>query len=172
VHDQEKLHERIAFTYETYGAPVLVEEFIEGRELHIAVLGNDPPQALPILEYELSDLPPHLPRIISYAGKWDPLQEEYHRLHTTCPAKLSRAVARRVREAALAAYQLTQCRDYARIDARLSKDSKVYILEVNPNPDLTENVSYMESAAKAGMTFGQALRKIVDMAMARRVKAG
>ena len=167
VYDQAQLHERIKVAYEEYGPPILVEEFIEGRELHIAVLGNDPPVALPILEYEFSDLPAHLPRIISYAGKWDPLQEEYHRVHTVCPAKLTRAVARRVREAALAAYRLTQCRDYARIDARLSKDGKVYLLEVNPNPDLTEDVSFMESAAAAGMSFGETLKAIVEMALAR-----
>jgi D-alanine-D-alanine ligase len=168
VHDQEKLHQRIAFTCEKFGPAVLVEEFIEGRELHVAVLGNDPPVALPILEYEMSDLPADMPHIITYAGKWDPANEEYHRLRTICPAKLSRAVERRVKDAALAAYQLTQCRDYARVDVRLSKDSKPYVLEVNPNPDLTENDSYMESAAAAGMTFGEALRKIVDMALARR----
>jgi D-alanine-D-alanine ligase len=168
VHDQAQLHQRIAVAHEQFGPPILVEEFIEGRELHIAVLGNDPPVALPILEYELSGLPPHLPRIISYAGKWDPLQEEYHRVHTICPAKLRRPVERRVREAALAAYHLTQCRDYARIDARLSKDSKVYILEVNPNPDLTEDVSFMESAAAAGLSFGETLKAIVDMVLSRR----
>ncbi len=168
VYESEKLHERIAYCYEEYGAPVLVEEFIEGRELHISILGNDPPVALPLLEYELSGLPAHLPRIISYASKWDPLQEEYHHVHSICPAKVTRAVARRAKDAALAAYQLTSCRDYARIDARLSKDGKVYILEVNPNPDLTEDVSFMESAAAAGMTFGQTLRSIVDMALARR----
>ncbi len=89
-------------------------------------------------------------------------------MHSICPAKVSRAVARRARDAALAAYQLTNCRDYARVDARLSKDGKVYILEVNPNPDLTEDVSFMESAEEAGMTFGQTLRAIVDMALARR----
>ncbi len=168
VYEPEKLHARIAYCYEEYGTPILVEEFIEGRELHISVLGNDPPVALPLLEYELSGLPADMPRIISYASKWDPLQEEYHHVHSICPAKVSRAVERRAKDAALAAYRLTSCRDYARIDARLSKDGKVYILEVNPNPDLTEDVSFMESAAAAGMTFGRTLRAIVDMALARR----
>ncbi|MEP7345488.1 MAG: ATP-grasp domain-containing protein, partial [Gemmatimonadaceae bacterium] len=168
VYDQAQLHERVAVSFADFGAPILVEEFIEGRELHVAVLGNDPPTALPILEYELSKLPSHLPRIISYAGKWDPLQEEFHRVESICPARLSRQVERRVREAALVAYRLTSCRDYARIDARLSKDSKVYILEVNPNPDLTEEVSYMECAAAAGMSFGQTLKAIVEMALSRR----
>ena len=168
VHEPEKLHQRIAHTFAMFGGQVLVEEFIEGRELHIAVFGNDPPVVLPILEYEMSGLPPHLPRIISFAGKWDPLQEEYHRLHEICPAKLSRAVDRRAKEAALAAYRLTHCRDYARVDARLAKDGKVYILEVNPNPDLTENVGYMKSAAATGMGFGATLCALVEMALARR----
>ncbi|MFN8580842.1 MAG: ATP-grasp domain-containing protein [Gemmatimonadaceae bacterium] len=168
VYDQTQLHERVAKAYADHGPPILVEEFIEGRELHVSVLGNDPPRALPILEYDLSRLAPELPRIISYAGKWDPLKEEFHRVDAICPAKLSRQVERRVREAALAAYRLTGCRGYARVDVRLSKDSKVYILEVNPNPDLTEDVSFMASAGAAGMSFAQTLKAIVEMALPRR----
>jgi D-alanine-D-alanine ligase len=65
------------------------------------------------------------------------------------------------------AYKLTNCRDYARIDMRISSDNHVYVLEVNPNPDLTEGVSFMESAEKAGFSFSQTLKRIVDMALSR-----
>ena len=70
---------------------------------------------------------------------------------------------------ALDAYALTNCRDYARIDMRLAEDNRVYVLEVNPNPDLTEGVSFMECAEKAGLTFSKTLRKIVEYALARKV---
>lgn len=168
VYEQSQLHERIDYAFANFSHPILVEEFVEGRELHVAVLGNDPPEVLPILEYDFSSLPPEFPRIISYTAKWEPLKEEFHRVHTICPAKLSKRVEKKVREQALAAYQLTNCRDYARIDMRLSNDNHVYVLEVNPNPDLTEGVSFMESAEKAGMSFSQTLKMIVDMALARK----
>jgi len=80
---------------------------------------------------------------------------------------MPKMVERRVKQAALRAYELTNCRDYARVDIRLSKDNKPYVLEVNPNPDLTEGVSYMESAENRGLTFPQTLRRIVEFALQR-----
>lgn len=170
VYDQSQLLERIDFAFQNFSHPLLVEEFIEGRELHVAVLGNDPPRVLPILEYDFSMLPPEYPRIISYTAKWEPLKEEFHRVHTICPARLPKRVEAKVREQALEAYRLTNCRDYARIDMRLSKENHVYVLEVNPNPDLTEGVSFMESAEKAGLSFSKTLKMIVEMAMSRGKK--
>jgi D-alanine-D-alanine ligase len=172
VHDQSQLLEQIGHAFENFSHPILVEEFIEGRELHVAVLGNDPPRVLPILEYDFSMLPPEYPRIISYTAKWEPLKEEFHRVRTICPAKLPKRIEARVREKALAAYRLTNCRDYARIDMRLSKDNHLYVLEVNPNPDLTEGVSFMESAEKDGLSFSQTLKMIVEMAMRRAKERG
>lgn len=169
VYDNAGLTARLDKVFTEFGPPIIVEEFIEGRELHIGVLGNDPPLVLPILEFDFSELLPDHPTIISYAAKWDPLDESYHRVHTVCPAKLTKRVQKKVEEIALRAYKLTGCRDYARLDLRLSKNNHAYVLEVNPNPDLTEGVSFMESAEKAGMTFAGTLRRIVEFAMARRV---
>lgn len=168
VYDLEQLENRIEHVFKEYGVPILVEEFIEGKELHVAVLGNDPPQVLPMIEFDFSDLPSDFPPIISYAAKWDPLKEEYHQIHTNCPAELPKRTVKRIAERVLDAYKVTYCRDYARLDVRLSKDNRIYVLEVNPNPDLTEGVSFMESAEKAGYSFSQTLRMIVEYALARR----
>ncbi|MBI2619601.1 MAG: ATP-grasp domain-containing protein [Ignavibacteriales bacterium] len=168
VYNLEQLNERIVHAFKEFTPPILVEEFIEGRELHVSVFGNDSPNVFPIIEYDFSKLPPEYPRIISYAAKWEPLKEEFHRVDSVCPAKLSKRVEKKVREQALLAYETTSCRDYARIDVRLSKENKVYILEVNPNPDLTESVSFMESAEKAGFSFSETLRMIVEMALQRK----
>ena len=172
VHDRAQLLARLDHVFAEYGAPVLVEEFIEGRELHVGILGNDPPKVLPPLEYDFSDLPPGQPPIISFAAKWDPLEEVFHRVGSRCPADLSRQLARRVEEVALRAYRVAGCRDYARLDIRISKDNHCYVLEVNPNPDLTEGVSWMHSAEEAGYTFSSALREIVEMAIKRRHPRG
>jgi len=170
VYDQEQLHDRIKHAFAQFAPPILVEEFIVGRELHISVLGNDPPEVLPILEYDFSQLPDEFPPMITYAAKWEPLKEEFHKVHTICPAPLSKKLEAKVRERAAQAYKLSNCRDYARIDMRLSKENRVYVLEVNPNPDLTEGVSFMESAEKVGLSFSQTLKRIVDMALSRGAK--
>lgn len=167
VYDYEQLSERIKKTFAEFTPPILVEEFIEGRELHVSVLGNDPPEVLPIIEFDFSELPSDHPNIISYDAKWNPLEESFHRVHSICPAKLSKRVEKKVRAAVLDAYRITGCTDYARLDLRLTKDNKVFVLEVNPNPDLTEGVSFMESAEKFGLSFGETLSKIVEYALSR-----
>ncbi len=167
VSELPQLLERVESAFKEFAPPILVEEFIEGRELHVSILGNDPPKALPILEYDFSELPPEYPPIISYEAKWNPLKEEYHRIHSVCPAKLPKRIEHKVINRALEAYRLTGCRDYARVDMRLSKDNKVYVLEVNPNPDLTEGVSYMACAQKAGLSFSYTLKMIAEFALAR-----
>ena len=167
VYNFEQLNERINKVFQEFNPPILVEEFIEGRELHVSVLGNDPPEVLPIIEFDFSELPPEHPKIISYDAKWDPLKESFHRVHSICPAILSKRLEKKVKATTLAAYKITGCQDYARLDIRLTNDNKVFILEVNPNPDLTEGVSFMESAEKYGLSFGETLSKIVECALSR-----
>jgi D-alanine-D-alanine ligase len=168
VRDFAGLSDRIKNVFTEFEPPIIVEEFIEGRELHVSILGNDPPIVLPIIEFDFSEFPSDHPTIISYDAKWNPLDETYHQLHSVCPAKLSRRVRKKVEEVALRAYQVTGCRDYARLDLRLDERNRAYVLEVNPNPDLTEGVSFMESAEKAGMSFSRTLRRIVEFALARK----
>jgi len=167
VDDFQQLGERVEKAFESFGAPILVEEFIEGRELHVAILGNDPPIVLPMVEYDFTGLSEGRRGIISYAVKWDPLQEDYHRVHSVCPAKLSKRVRDRVAEVALHAYRILECRDYARLDIRLDPQNRPHVLEVNPNPDLTEGVSFMESAEAGGYNFATTLRMLVEMALGR-----
>ncbi len=168
VHTYPELLRRVQYVFKEFDPPILVEEFIEGRELHVAVLGNDPPIVLPPIEFDFSEVPEGHPHIISYAAKWDPMQEIFHRVGSICPAPLSKRAQKRVDDAALAAYQATGCRDYARLDIRLNQKNEPFVLEVNPNPDLTEGVSFMQSAEEAGYTFSRTLRMIVEFAMDRR----
>ena len=167
VYDLEQLIERVKKTFEEYNAPILVEEFIEGRELHVSVIGNDPPEVLPMIEIDFSELPSDHPNIISYDAKWNPLVESFHRVHSVCPAKLSKRLEKKVKTVAHEAYKITGCKDYARLDIRIRKDNRVFVLEVNPNPDLTVGVSFMESAEQTGLSFGKTLSKIVECALSR-----
>lgn len=167
VYNFKELKRRVKKTFEEYDPPILVEEFIEGRELHVSVLGNDSPEVLPMIEFDFSELPSDHPNIISYDAKWNPLEESFHRVHSICPAKLSKRVEKKVKAAVLEAYKVCGCNDYARLDIRLTKDNKVFVLEVNPNPDLTSGVSLMESAEHVGLSFGETLAKIVEYALSR-----
>lgn len=167
VHDYASLLAQLERVFAEFAPPILVEEFIEGREFHVSILGNDPPEVLPPIEFDFSALPDEHPKLISYQMKWSPLDESYHQVHTVCPAELTKREKRKIDEACLEAYALSGCRDYARIDLRMNAKGEVFVLEVNPNPDLTEGVSYMESAEKAGHTFSETLGLITGYALAR-----
>lgn len=167
VHDYSQLLRRVDRIYAEFQAPVLVEEFMEGKELHVSILGNNPPQVLPVEEYDFSDLDEDHPPLITYDIKWNPLSPAYHNVYSFCPADIDEKTEELVKEQALRAYAATCCRDYARIDFRLGRDGLPYVLEVNPNPDLTEGVSFMESAQEAGLSFAETLRRIVNFALER-----
>ena len=170
VYDYEQLGSRIDKIFSSFEPPILVEEFIAGKELHVSILGNNPPHVLPIIEFDFSSLPDDHPAIITYDVKWNPLDLAYHRVHSFCPAQLSKRVERKVKDQALLAYQAAGCRDYARIDMRLSGSNLPFVLEVNPNPDLTEGVSFMQSAEAAGLGFSRTLSAIVEFALTRKTK--
>ena len=168
VADIAALQQRVEYVWTEFKQPALVEEFIEGRELNVSILGNAPPDILPIAEMDFSELPSHLHPIVSFEAKWDPHHEAFHKMYPKCPAELPKRVEKRVKEIALEAYSIMGCRDYARVDMRLNKQRQVFVLEVNPNPDLTEGVAFMESAEQAGLSFSEVLGRIVTFALARK----
>jgi len=167
VEDRAQLEKRVRMILAEYRQPVLVEEFIDGRELGVSVMGNKNPRVLPIEEMDFSDLPPDRRGIITFESKWNPLNEVFHMGKLVCPAKLPRSIQQRVKKVALHTYQVMGCRDYARVDMRLDKNDNLFVLEVNPNPDLTEGVAFMASAAAAGISFSEGLRMIVEEALKR-----
>ncbi len=167
VNSAKELKERIHYVIKYFDQPVLVEEFIEGRELNVAVIGDKRLRVLPISEIDFSMMPDHLYNIVSYQAKWDPHHESYHKTIPKCPAKLPKKIDERAKEIALKAFKVMGCRDYARVDIRLSKEKKLYVLEVNPNPDLTDGAGFMRSAGAAGLSYAQALKKIILIALRR-----
>jgi D-alanine-D-alanine ligase len=98
------------------------------------------------------------------------MHESYHKTIPICPAKLPVRIETKAKEIAVKAFRLMGCRDYARIDMRLSHKNELYVLEVNPNPDLTEGAGFMRSAEAAGYTYTSALRKIIDLTFERKGK--
>lgn len=166
VNNMDELRVRVAFIIDRFQQPAIVEEFIEGRELNVAVLG-DPPVVMPISEIDFSTMPAGLPKIVTYEAKWMEGSVAYKSTVPKCPAPLDEAVAAECRDIALRAFVALECRDYARVDMRLTADGKPYILEVNPNPDLSRDAGFMRSAGVHGLNFNQAICAILDCAIAR-----
>lgn len=167
VYNGKKLKTRIEYVLKHFQQPALVEEFIEGRELNVAVMGDKRLRVLPISEIDFTAMPDHLHNIVSYQAKWDPHHESYHKTIPICPALLPINIEKKAKEVAFKAFKVMGCRDYARVDIRLAKNNKLYVLEVNPNPDITEGAGFMRSAEYSGMTYAQALKRIVKYALNR-----
>ncbi|MGB8321284.1 MAG: ATP-grasp domain-containing protein [Ignavibacteriaceae bacterium] len=167
VQNNRKLKERIDYVFRNFVQPALVEEFINGRELNVAILGDANPKALPISEITFDEMPDHLYNIVSYQAKWDPHHESYHKTIPACPAKLPKGIETKAKQIALNSFKFMGCRDYARVDMRLSKDNELYVLEVNPNPDLTEGAGFMRSMEAAGYSYVRSLKKIIELASKR-----
>ena len=167
VESLEQMEHRVRYVWQEFDQAALVEEYIDGRELHVPILGNFPPRALPITEMDFSAVPPGLHNILSYSAKWDPRNVVYQNVKMQCPADLPARTAARVGAVALDAYRALDCRDYARIDIRLDGRNIPYVLEVNPNPDLSEQDVFMQSAHRAGLDTTAVLRKIVELALRR-----
>ena len=169
VDNVEALKKRVEYVFNSFQQPALVEEFILGRELNVAVFGDKELQVLPISEIDFSNMPDNLHPIVSYQAKWDPMHEAYHKTIPICPAILSEKTRKEAEKMALQCIRAVKCRDYARVDMRLSKeDNKLYVLEVNPNPDLQEDAGFMRSAKSAGFTYKKALKMIVDFTYERK----
>jgi D-alanine-D-alanine ligase len=170
VDDAKSLARRVNYVLSTFKQAALVEEYIEGRELNVAVLGFKDPFTLPISEIDFSTMPDDLYNIVSYQAKWDPNHEAYHKTIPRCPAVLSARIEKKAKKTALEAFRIMECRDYARVDMRLSENNTLYVLEVNPNPDLTESAGFMRSAEAAGFTYTKTLKRIIGYARERAKK--
>jgi len=166
VNDEEALRARAAHIIGRHRQPVIVEEYIDGRELNVALIGNLPRvEVLPISEI-VFDLQEGRNRIVDYAAKWVPSSPEYQGTRGVCPAELDPDIKSRVQELALKAFQVMGCRDYARVDFRLGKDGPT-VLEVNPNPGINSDSGFARSASAHGMTHREMYRMILDAAVQR-----
>ena len=167
VYNFTDLRKKVRYIIEQFNQPALIEEYIDGRELNVAILGNSKPEALPISEIDMSTLPDKYNKIITYNAKWMKGTDEYEHTKGTCPAKLEKGLEQRIKEMALQSYKIIGGRDYARVDFRLTKDNKPYILEFNPNPDIAADAGFARSAKTSGLTFEEMVSKIVELALER-----
>jgi D-alanine-D-alanine ligase len=162
-----QLEQRVAYILETYGAPVLLEEFIAGREAHVSLMELPALQWLPPAEIIFTSERPGYWPILTFDSKWTTDSAEFQALPPQCPADLDAGLSQRLGNLALQAYQLLGCRDYARVDFRIKSNGQPYILEVNPNPEISSEASYTTCLKAAGIGYRDFLVRLVEHARNR-----
>jgi D-alanine-D-alanine ligase len=162
-----ELMERIDWLHANFDSPVLIEEYVEGREMYVGVIGNDNPAALPIVELDLSRLPEGTPRIAGAEVKWGKGTKAYRDTKSAIAEDLSEETVAQMQQTAVAVFQALELRDYARIDMRLRPDGRVAVIEANPNPWLASKAEFAMAARKSGRNYTQLIEEIVDLAQAR-----
>ena len=171
VREIKDLFARIDELQSEYQTSVLVEQFIEGREFYIGVLGNANPEALPVIELDFSGFPADRPRIASWNAKWGEDGEgsgaEFAGTRSIFPSNLAEDLVERMQRIAVEAFNALRLRDYARIDLRVSDAGEIYVIEVNPNCYLERESDFSRAAKQHGLEYDALIARIVDLATAR-----
>jgi len=165
VQTEEQFRDRVAFIHEKHDADVIAEEYIEGRELYVSLMGNVRLSVFPIRELVFGEVPPNEPKIATYNAKWD---EEYRKrwgLQNRFADGLDPALVADIEETCKRIYRLLTIDGYARIDLRLTAANEVYFIEANPNPILAEDEDFAISADKAGLPYPQLIDRIIRHGM-------
>jgi D-alanine-D-alanine ligase len=168
VHDAQKLQERVEFVHEQTNSDALVEEYIEGRELYIGVVGNERLTTFPLWELDFGTLPHVMSGIATRKVKWDRKYQQKHSIVTGPARDLPEGLARRVAQLARRIFRALSLTGYARIDLRLRPDGTVVVLEANCNPNLEEYEDFATSALAAGVGYDALLERIMRLGLAYR----
>lgn len=167
VGNVDSLRRTVSSLLEVYGE-VLVEEYVEGRELNVSILGTQPEQVLPVSEIDFTGLPEGCPAICGYEAKWDEGDHRYGGTVPICPAPLEEEDRRTLSSLSLAAYRSLGLRDYARIDWRFSSVRGLQFLEANPNPDISPTSGFVRSLRAAGLDYREFVEFLLAAAGERR----
>jgi D-alanine-D-alanine ligase len=170
VETEKDLSHRVRFIWREFNQPALVEEFIDGRELSVAVLATSPDRliTLPISEIVFSGLRGKTARIVGYEAKWLVDSDYYHATTPRCPADLPAAMREAVQTIALRAARATGLRDYGRIDLRARfRDNVIFVLEANPNPDIGCDSGFVRASEANGWTHTGVILEILQRAIER-----
>lgn len=166
VRDAPSLMKRVLAIHDKVGDSALVEEYIEGREFYVGILGNREPIALPPIEMDFSGMPPGMPRILGAKAKWKKSSPEYKGTKAVL-AEVPDELRARLQKAALDAYRALRVRDYGRVDLRLTETGEIYVIEVNASCYLEENSEFAVAAKAAGIEFPELIQRIVELALER-----
>jgi D-alanine-D-alanine ligase len=172
VREEKELRERVAEVIDLFKAPCIVEQYIDGRELNVALLGFPQPRVLPLQEIDFTDLPAEQPRIVTYDAKWRTGSVDDLGTQPVMHPELPPTLAARVRRAATEACRAVGVRDYGRVDIRIASTGIPYVIDVNPNCDLSPDAGYARAAESVGIDYPALMRLLVRYALRRRKGIG
>ena len=165
VYSDAQLVERVLRVHEDLDTDALVEEFVEGREFYVGVIGNHRLQTFPVWELLFRNLPEHIPNIATARVKWDLDYQKELGVTTQAVTDLPAATMARIARLCKRIYRVLYLSGYARIDLRVTASGQVYVLEANPNPDLSYGEDFAESANTKGISYEKLMTRIMNLGM-------
>jgi D-alanine-D-alanine ligase len=175
VRDIKELFGTMDSLQREFQSPVLVEEFVDGREFYVGVLGNVAPAALPVIELDFSAFPADRPKVASYEAKWGEggtggtteTGAEFAGTKSIFPTDLPPELAKQMQAVSVQAFNALRLRDYGRVDLRVTPNEKIYVIEVNPNCYLEQTGEFARAAAEAGIDHAALVARVLELATAR-----
>jgi D-alanine-D-alanine ligase len=165
VHNEAQLADRVAYIHEQVRTDALAEEYIEGRELYVGLIGNQRLTAFPVWEMLFTKMPDGMARIATRRVKWDAKTQKEFGIKTQAARNLPPVVQRQITSLCKRVYRSLSISGYARMDFRLAEDGRVYLLEANPNPNLEYGEDFAESAERAGISYETLLHRILNLGL-------
>jgi D-alanine-D-alanine ligase len=165
VDSDEKFKERVTFIHESIRTTAIAEQYIDGRELYVGILGNQALQALPVWELFFTNMPEGSKRIATDRVKWSVKYQKKYGIDSGAAKDLPDGVADKIQHVCKRAYRALELSGYARIDLRLDEAGNVWVLEANPNPQIARGEDFAEAAAKMGMNYEAVLQRIINLGM-------
>lgn len=167
VETEEALEERIRFIHERMNQTALAEEYIEGREIYVSLIGNERLQVLPLREVIFTEVPADQPKFSTFKAKWDDAYRKRWGIQNVFAEPFPDGTVQRIGKICKAVYRALRIHGYGRIDLRVTPEDEVVILEANPNPNLDRDDEFAQSAIKAGLTYERMIQRIVRLALSR-----
>jgi len=165
VESDDEFRERVAFIHEKYNSDAIAEEYIEGRELYVSIMGNVKLTVFPIREMVFREVPPNEPKIATFKAKWDDEYRKRWGLENQFADGVESALIDEIEETCKRIYRLLTIDGYARVDLRMTPDNKIYFIEANPNPHLAQDEDFALAAGKAGLGYPQLIDRIARQGM-------
>lgn len=167
VVNEDQFRERIRFIHESMKMNVIAEEYIDGREIYMSIMGHKRLSVFPIREMKFGKIPENEPRMATYKAKWDNQYREKWGITNVFAEDLTDGLTRKIVNTCKRAYRALNIDGYARFDCRLTPEGNIYILEANGNPEIAQGDEFAESAKKAGVSYDKLLTKILNLALTR-----
>src|SRR5215471_7568952 len=165
VDSDEKLKERVAFIHDSIGTAAIVEQYIEGREIYVGVIGNQVLQALPVWELFFQNMPEGSKRIATDRVKWSVKYQKKYGIDSGPAKDLTDEAAAEIQHVCKRAYRALELSGYARVDLRLDDAGNIWVIEANPNPQIAKGEDFAASAEKTGLGYDAVLQRIINLGL-------